>query len=183
MEDISPDFVDKENDETVDSSIENDNVNDLEQSFKKIDDTLSYYAELFENNFSYYSDKIDQKLRPKLHKIVKIFSKDLVPDYDIIEKDSCYIIIVDMSGAVPEIKINGNILKVRGYKYMLPLEENEQIYYKEIRNGKYKRQIILPLDANLNLNDATVDLVNGQLHIVITKVDADGDVVKKISVE
>jgi HSP20 family protein len=114
-----------------------------------------------------------------LNDIFKIFeyspniNDSFNPNIEVIEKQSEYILKAEIPGIDKKeinISIEDNKIIIEGEK-TIEKEENDEIYFKEISYGKFKREIRLPEDTDKEKIDATWS--SGVLKICFPKKEND----------
>ena len=107
---------------------------------------------------------------------------ELSPRLDISETDSDYHIDVEMPGIDQkeiDIKLDNNILTIRGKKEEKSDSKERNYYVKERYYGSFQRSITLP--TNMNAEDIDARFLNGVLHLKIPKKQQEN--AKKIEIK
>ncbi|OGW72183.1 MAG: hypothetical protein A2Y02_03435 [Omnitrophica bacterium GWA2_52_12] len=111
-------------------------------------------------------------------------SFDFTPTLDVEEKDSFYIVRVDLPGLDKEkieISVKGDILTLKGTRDVLTEKTDEElgVYKRERSYGSFARSVRLP--GPVNETGITADYQNGVLTVKLPK--AEDTAAKKIAVQ
>ena len=108
--------------------------------------------------------------------------KDYRPDIDIAETDKSYLVEAELPGVKEkdiEIKLENDVLKIKGKKESEKTEEEKNFYTKERVYGEFQRSITLP--KNIDKEHIKANFKEGVLEINIPKSKEKGDI-HKISI-
>jgi len=106
---------------------------------------------------------------------------DISPRVDISENDNSYLLEAELPGLKEneiDVKIDNNILTIKGRKEKVSEEKNKNYYLKERYSGSFQRSISLP--NNIDEEGIDANFENGILRIEIPKKNQ--KTVKKIEI-
>lgn len=95
---------------------------------------------------------------------------DISPRVDISENDNSYLLEAELPGLKEDeidVKIDNNILTIKGRKEKVSEEKNKNYYLKERYSGSFQRSISLP--SNIDEGGIDANFENGILRIEIPK--------------
>lgn len=109
---------------------------------------------------------------PRLQPNLSVYEKDFpfVPDVDITETDSEFIISLDLPGVEEKdlnVEVHDNILRINGEKRAENEQKGKNFYRKERVSGYFDRSIQLP--NSISEDNVQARLKNGILTIVFPK--------------
>ncbi len=107
--------------------------------------------------------------------------RPMIPPVDIYETEEALILVADMPGVTKEsveVKIDENVLHMRGEIVDLPGEEVEPLYV-ELRGSEYYRAFTIGPEFDLDKIEASMEA--GVLRIYLPKVEAERP--KKIEIK
>ncbi|MCA9048620.1 MAG: Hsp20/alpha crystallin family protein [Planctomycetaceae bacterium] len=99
-----------------------------------------------------------------------LMKSEFAPALDVVEKDNCFELKVDIPGCRPEeldVQVHGNVVTVSGSRKEEKEEKGATFHRVERSSGSFSRTITLP--CAINEKEVAAEYTNGVLAVVLPK--------------